>query len=238
MRKKEFVNNLEIVFLSFVFSIGYWMICNYQFINQIPNYEMYKELNASIYGYSSLQSYFLIYLLPFLMSLNLFLKNEHDYIVIRYKERKVICYYRIKLIIKALVFIFFPHFIIDVFTMIKLFGFKYLITMNYFFYEFLQIVMVCLFFVLISLIYECFCDYINHQRALITVSLIFIIYYFFNRIFIHYILLRDLCVKDLLIIHSFTNFELFISFIKYCILIVIVFTIMRNQIREKDIYEK
>lgn len=235
MRRKELANNLKIVLISLVFSLLYWWICNRYYINQPCSNELYRQINASIYGYSSLQSYFLIYLVPFLIGLYVYSKREMYYIIARLKNRKSIIYLRIKMLIHVVVYVFIPHFFVNILGNIYLFNFDYLWMNKYFVYEFLQIMSVLIFFFVIGLLYQVCTDYKKQESSLLVISLATIAYYFFNRIFIKYVLLRELCMKDLFIAQAFSFEELFFTGIKYLIIIIFIVVLMSLKVREKDI---
>ncbi len=235
MRKKELVNNLKIITISLGLSLLYWWLCNNYYIDQSRSNELYRQINASIYGYSSLQSYFLIYLVPFLILLYVYSRRENYYIIARLQNRKAIIYLRIRMLIQIVCYVFIPHFIVNILGNIYFFTFDYLWTQGYFLYEFLQIVSVIVFFFIIGLLYQMCTDYRKKESSLIITSLVTIAYYFFNRIFIKYILLRELCIKDLLIAQVFSFNELLSIGIKYLIMIVFIFVLMSIKVREKDI---
>jgi len=238
MRKKEFVNKCKFFLLSTCLSFLYWLICNNNLIGASVNYELYRQANASIYGYSSLQSYFLIYILPFIILLYILMSREKDYYIIRFNSRRKILSNRIIKLIEIIGIIFIPHFIINIIGITVIFGFNFLYQSNYYFYEVLQFTIIFLLFYMIGLIYMYLSDHIKKEIANFIVSLCFMFYYFFNRIFIHYALMRELCVKDLLIASSISNIEVLIGLLKYLLTIFILIMMMDLKIKEKDIYEK
>lgn len=238
MRKKEFVNNFKLFFLSSCLSICYWLICNNELTYLSPSYELYRQVNASIYGYSSMQSYFLIYLVPFVILLYILMSKERDYYIIRFNSRRKIVLNRKIELIRAVGIIFIPHFVINIIGITSFFKFNNLCQLNYYFYELLQFIIVILLFYMIGLIYMYLSDYIKKEISNFVIPLGFIAYYYFNRIFIHYAFMRELCVKDLLIINSISNIEIIIGILKYLLVIFIFVKMMNLKIKEKDIYEK
>jgi len=216
----------------------YWWICNNDLLDLSPNYELYRQMNASIYGYSSLQSYFLIYLLPFVILLYVLMSKEKDYYIMRFNSRRKIVFKRMTELMRAVAIIFIPHFIVNIIGITIFLKFNNLCQLNYYFYELLQFIVVILLFYTIGLIYMYLSDYIKKEISNFVISLGCVVYYFFNRIFIHYAFMRELCVKDLLIINSISNIEIIIGVLKYLLVIFILLKMMNLKIKEKDIYEK
>lgn len=238
MKKIEFMNNCKLLVLSSCLSICYWMICNNELTYLSLSYELYRQVNGSLYGYSSLQSYSLIYILFFIIILYIHNTKEQEFYIVRLSSRQKILENRLIDLIKSVGIVFIPHFMVNVIGITIYFKVNFLCEMNYYFYELLQFVVVSLCFCSIGLIYMYLSDFLKKEILNFIVPLSFMIFYFFNRIFIDYMLMRDLCVKDLLIANSISYIEIVFGILKYLIVIVVLIQLMKLKIKEKDIYEK
>jgi hypothetical protein len=237
MKRKSLLINYKIFFCSCIFSILYWFFNNFHTHTSSSYQELYKAMNNSIYGYSSLQSYFLIYLPLFLIILNVFLMQEKICIIIRLNNRKKLLINRFWMIIEAFFIVFIPHFFINIINMTFLFNIDFLLYNHYYLYESYQILNVFMFYILVGLTYTFIINYLRKELSLFISLLIYVSYYFFNRIFIHYYLLRSLCIKELLIVHSYNMIEQYIFLGNILLLYVVTTFISQLKIRKLDLYE-
>lgn len=238
MRKGVFVNNLKLIIISLGLSMLYWWVTNSDFLFAEKNYNLFREINASIYGYSSLQSYFLIYLAPFLLLLNFFIKDEKDYRTVRLKSRKRIAINRIVMLCKTIGVIFLPHFFIQIVLCWYLFRQTTFINTSYFMVEILQLVNVIIVFFICGLCYENLILFLKKEIGLYLGIVLYILYYFFNRICINYLLLREMCIKDLIIAGDYTREEFVITIVRNTAIVFVLIMLMLNKLKEADVYER
>ena len=232
------MNNLKLFIMSFGLSLFYCWITNRSLLSQKIDFELFKEANASIYGYSSLQSYFLIYLPIFFLLLNFLMKEEKDYRTVRFRSRKVIVMNRIKLLGKTIGIVLLPHFFIQVLCNVFIFGNTPLICSEYFLAELLQVINVVTAYLILGLCFENVMLYLKREVSLFIIIIVSLLYYFVNRIFLNYILLRELCIKDLMIGGNYYTHEFSISFVKNIIILFALINFMYMRLKETDVYEK
>ncbi len=237
MRKNVFVNNLKYIISSSVLSVFYWWVTNRELLSEEVSYELFRELNASIYGYDSLQSYFLIYLAPYFILLHSFLKDETDYRIVRLKGRKTIAVERINMLMKAVGIVLIPHFSMQILGNVYIFWQTPFISLDYFMVELLQVVNTVIFFTVLGLCFEYVILYVKKEISLFLI-VVPVIYYFGNRIFLEYLLLKELCIKDLIIGGSYTVSEFVILLIKNLTIIFVLVELIIIRLKESDVYER
>lgn len=238
MRKNVFMNNLKFFIISLGLSLFYCWITNRSLLSHKIDFELFKEANASIYGYSSLQSYFLIYLPIFFLLLNFFLKEEKDYRTVRLKSKKAIVMNRINILGKTVGIVMLPHFFVQVICNIFIFDKTPFICAEYFVAELLQIIVVVMAYFILGLCLVNVMLYFKQEVSLFIVIIGSLLYYFINRIFLNYILLRELCIKDLIIGGNYHKHEFSISFVKNIIILFALINFMYMRLKEADVYEK
>lgn len=238
MRKNVFMNNLKFITISFGLSLLYCWITNRFLLSGDIDLEVFREANASIYGYSSLQSYFLIYFPIFFLLLNFFMKEEKDYRTVRLKSRKRIGLNRMKSLGKTVGIVVLPHFSVQILCNLFIFGKASFICAGYFAAEALQMINVVMAYFIFGLCFETIILYFKHEVGLFIVILVSLLYYFVNRIFLNYILLRDLCIRDLMIGGNYGTYEFPASFIKNSIILFVLVNWMFMRLKETDVYER
>ena len=238
MRKCVFVNNCYYIAISFFLSLFYCWVTNGSFLSENIDYELFREVNGSIYGYSSLQSYFWIYMPIFFLFLMFLMKEERDYRTVRFKSRQVIAVDRIKVLGRAVGIILLPHFFVQILSNVVIFGGTSFLSGGYFFAEMLQAFNVAMVFAILGLCFGYAMLYMKKEASLFIMLIGTLIFYFGNRIFLHYVLLREMCVRDLIIGKNYQSYEFIFFAVKNMILFCVLARLTVMGLKETDLYEK
>lgn len=149
--------------VTFIFLILVWYFQNNTYINvyssnRVLTLNEFKELlyymNSSATGYSSIQNYSLVYLVPFLLLLQQFIGTDLVFNVVRFSRRSSL--YKIELlnIILASIIISIAHTMVNVILSFFYFDSSFVLDSNLIYYSIINVFVLIFFYTAIGLIYS------------------------------------------------------------------------------------
>ncbi len=180
-------------------------------------YELLRDITGGIYGYSSVQGYLVIYLILFLVLLNILIRiHENSYMILRKRTRLQLLKDRRNVLIPFTLCFVALHILVLIIGCYIAVGMD--TCKDLAFFALLHGVVIFIFYCNVGLWFYLFSDiFQNTEKAIIFVSLLFIVFYFYNRIVCNYSFINDLMVMDALLSHKLTYVKLFTTILKYII---------------------
>lgn len=186
------------IFISLFFRDILRLRVNREFLKQFAVLERFRVENGCLDGYASSTKYLSVYMILFLAFLHYYTRQE-DYLIIRMKKRKEIAKRRINILIKVILIIFIPHFIVAFLYNMIYYPLSLLRQTHYFIAETLYSLLVIMFFFTVGTFYMMLYDVI--QRAFITGMIIAVSFLFFlvNRFYFQNQLAQFFLYRDVIL---------------------------------------
>ncbi|MEG0909556.1 MAG: WxPxxD family membrane protein [Bacilli bacterium] len=186
MKSKLMKSKAIVLLITTIFFIAFWIISNsfkFESMKIMGINASLPMFNDDCGAYTSVLSYNVIYVIPFILFLyNLSLK-EKDIIVVRNKTRKYFFIKRLKqLVISSLLFSFL-NILVNSLLMLWPFDFKFLLVKHFFTYSILHMFILILHFILIGFVFYIFYDLLKSMaQALLVTEMCFALPYFLKRV--------------------------------------------------------
>jgi hypothetical protein len=171
---------------------------NREFFKQFTTLESFRVENGCVDGYASFTKYLSVYMILFLAFLYYYTREE-DYLIIRMKRRKEIAKRRIYILLKVILIIFIPHFIVAFLYNMIYYPFPLLRHTHYFVAETVYSLLIMMFFFTVGTLYMMLFDVL--QRIVITGLMIGVSFLFFlvNRFYFQNQLARFFLYRDVIL---------------------------------------
>ncbi len=207
---------------------------NRAFFKQFTALEGFRVENGCIDGYASFTKYLTVYMILFLAFLHYYTRQE-DYLIIRMKKRKEIAKKRIHVLIKVILIIFIPHFMVTYLYNIIYYPLSLLLQTHYFIAETVYGLLIMMFFFTIGTLYMMLYDVL--QRAIITGMMIGLSFLFFlvNRFYFQNQLAIFFLYRDVILNGQGSVLEITLWLMSFICLSAFLIMTMIHKVERMDI---
>ncbi|KGX87803.1 WxPxxD family membrane protein [Pontibacillus litoralis] len=237
---------LKVSIVTFVFMGVVWYFQNSSYIDVYADkykvsLDKFNELlfymNGSAFGYSSIQNYSLVYLIPFLLLLQQFMGNDEEFLVIRHANRNKLYNMEFKNILLTSITIAITHSVVNVLGSFIYFNNNLVFDSNIIYYSFIHSFVLMLFYMQIGLIFSLI-KIVSFSNSIAMIGTLLIVAgtFFISKILLPSVWtpLLDLDLLMKLIEKQYTIQSISWIYLKQCVCVAVLYLIGSLSYSRKD----